>query len=59
MNGTNPNLGLLLARAYAISTQSQIVLGVLGLPALGSIIIQVVCPCPYCCKMGGMNDCIL
>ena len=52
MNGANPNPGLLLARAYAISTQSQIVLGVLGLPALGSIIIQVVCPCPDCCENG-------
>jgi len=52
MNGANPNPGLLLAHAYAISTKSQMVLVVLGLPTLGSIIIDVVCPCPDCWENG-------
>ena len=35
--------GLLLARTYAISRQSQVVFGVLGILILGNIIIEVVC----------------
>ena len=35
--------GLLFARTYAISSQNQVVFGVLGFLILGNIIIQVVC----------------
>ena len=35
--------GLLFARTYAISRQSQVVFGVLGTLVLGNIIIEVVC----------------
>ena len=35
--------GLLLARTYAISSQSKVVFGVLGFLILGNIIVDVVC----------------
>ena len=35
--------GLLFARTYAISSQNQVVFGVLGVLILGNIIFQVVC----------------
>lgn len=36
--------GLLLARTYAISSQSRMVLGILGFLVLGNLINSVVCP---------------